>query len=137
MKATICVLLALLGTIAMGQDDRGNRPPRPGGPGGGHQAMPENKTPTSPNPGQTVGLFLNTPDAFNGYTLFAPKHNNVIYLMDNQGRITVTPRIPFSRLNAIPAKYFTYRVAVPPSNRTTSNSSCSRVTLRAISKSPP
>ena len=38
------------------------------------------------NPGQTVGLFLNTPKAFNGYTLFAPKHNTVTYLMDNEGR---------------------------------------------------
>jgi hypothetical protein len=49
--------------------------------------MAENKTPTSPNPGQTVGLFLNTPKAFNGYTLFAPKHNMVTYLMDNQGQV--------------------------------------------------
>ena len=56
------------------------------GENGGRAAMAENKTPTSPNPGQTVGLFLNTPKAFEGYTLFAPKHNNVIYLMDNAGR---------------------------------------------------
>ena len=41
----------------------------------------------SPNPGQTVGLFLNTPKAFTGYTLFAPKHNTVTYLMDNQGQV--------------------------------------------------
>lgn len=59
---------------------------RGGGGGGGREAMPENKTPTSPNPGQTVGLFMNTPKAFDGYTLFAPKHNTVIYLMDNKGR---------------------------------------------------
>ena len=45
------------------------------------------RTPTSPNPGQTVGLFLNTPTAFKGYTLFAPKHNTVTYLMDNQGQV--------------------------------------------------
>ena len=49
--------------------------------------MPENKTPVSPNPGQTVGQFLNTPKAFNGYTLMAPKHNTVTYLIDNQGRV--------------------------------------------------
>ncbi|MGA2496383.1 MAG: aryl-sulfate sulfotransferase [Tepidisphaeraceae bacterium] len=76
-----------------GNDDR---PPRPdsqgqgrndGGGGGGRGAtMPENKLPISPNPGQTVGLFLNTSKAYNGYTLFAPKHNTVTYLMDNQGR---------------------------------------------------
>jgi len=49
--------------------------------------MAENKTPTSPNPGQTIGLFLNTPKACPGYTLFAPKHNTVTYLMDNEGRV--------------------------------------------------
>ncbi len=49
--------------------------------------MEENKTPVSPNPGQTVGLFLNTPQAFAGYTLMAPKHNTVTYLIDNEGRI--------------------------------------------------
>ena len=36
--------------------------------------------------GQTVGLFKNSPKAFPGYTLFAPKHHTLIYLMDNQGR---------------------------------------------------
>ncbi|MCX7428946.1 MAG: SUMF1/EgtB/PvdO family nonheme iron enzyme [Planctomycetia bacterium] len=55
--------------------------------GGGREAMAENRIPISPNPGQTVGLFLNTPKACTGYTLFAPKHNNVIYLMDNAGQI--------------------------------------------------
>ena len=84
-----------------------NRPPRPdgrgssgnqgggggqrggggGGRGGGRAEMAENKTPVSPNPGQTVGLFLSTPKAYNGYTLFAPKHNTVTYLIDNQGRV--------------------------------------------------
>lgn len=63
--------------------------PSGGGAGGdgGREAMAENKTPTSPNPGQTVGLFLNTPKAFAGYTLFAPKHNTVTYLIDNAGRV--------------------------------------------------
>jgi len=35
---------------------------------------------------QTVGLFKNSPKAFPGYTLFAPKHHTLIYLMDNDGR---------------------------------------------------
>jgi len=76
----------------------GGRPPRPDSerrrgddPGQGGQdrgpVMHDNRLPQSPNPGQTVGLFLNTPAAFNGYTLFAPKHNTVIYLMDNAGRV--------------------------------------------------
>ena len=77
-----------------------NRPPRPEGGnrerpeqgrnreggGGGRREMPENKTPISPNPGQTVGLFLSTPKACPGYTLFAPKHNMVTYLMNNAGQ---------------------------------------------------
>ena len=77
--------------------DRDSRPPRPNGQGQGRDGggaggnrgatMSENKLPAAPNPGQTIGLFLNTPKAYNGYTLFAPKHNTVTYLMDNQGRI--------------------------------------------------
>jgi hypothetical protein len=46
-----------------------------------------NRTPASPNPGQTVGLFVGGPKASAGYTLLAPKHNTDTYLMDNQGRI--------------------------------------------------
>jgi formylglycine-generating enzyme required for sulfatase activity len=49
--------------------------------------MAENKTPEGPTPGQTVGLFLNTDQAFDGYTLFAPKHNTMTYLLDNSGQI--------------------------------------------------
>jgi formylglycine-generating enzyme required for sulfatase activity len=61
---------------------------RGGGPGGrGGPAMAENKLPLAPNAGQTVGLYLNTPRAFNGFTLLAPKHNTITYLIDNQGRI--------------------------------------------------
>lgn len=82
--------------------DDANRPPRPqeqaqtadasrsvdaGARASRPQAQAENKTPTSPTPGQTVGLFVNTPNAFTGYTLFAPKHNNITYLLDNAGRI--------------------------------------------------
>lgn len=37
--------------------------------------------------GQTVGLLLNdTTNTFKGYTLFAPKHNTMTYLIDNEGR---------------------------------------------------
>ena len=65
---------------ARGEDQRGR-----GGRGG--PLMAESKLPVSPKPGQTVGLYLNTPRAFDGYTLLAPKHNTVTYLIDNQGRI--------------------------------------------------
>jgi len=49
--------------------------------------MPENKLPVSPNQGQTVGLYQNSSKACPGYTLMAPKHNTVTYLLDNSGRI--------------------------------------------------
>ena len=34
---------------------------------------------------QTVGLFINTSDSYNGYTLFAPITNSTTYLIDNCG----------------------------------------------------
>ena len=37
--------------------------------------------------GRTFGLLINDTRAFNGYTLFAPKHNTMVYLMDNEGRV--------------------------------------------------
>lgn len=46
----------------------------------------ENQRPANPAPGgHTVGLFKNEAQAFPGYTLFAPKHHTMIYLMDNEG----------------------------------------------------
>jgi hypothetical protein len=74
-------------TFAAAQNAGSPQGARQGGGGGGRREMAENKTPTSPNPGQTVGLFLNTPKAFTGYTLMAPKHNMVTYLLDNEGRV--------------------------------------------------
>ena len=44
-------------------------------------------TSTSPGTTNTVGLFLNdTINACAGYTLFAPKHNTMTYLINNEGR---------------------------------------------------
>ena len=36
---------------------------------------------------KTVGLFLNEPEAFGGYTLFNKAWSETIYLIDNQGRV--------------------------------------------------
>ena len=36
---------------------------------------------------KTVGLFLNEPEAFGGYTLFNNVEGSTIYLIDNQGRV--------------------------------------------------
>jgi formylglycine-generating enzyme required for sulfatase activity len=47
-------------------------------------AAPESK-PVDTN--RTVGLFLNEPKACPGYTLFAPKHNHTVYLINNDGQV--------------------------------------------------
>jgi len=75
-----------------GRDGRGGPPPQGGqgqrGGGRGPDAgMAENRIPVSPNPGQTVGVYLNTDRAFAGYTLLAPKHDTTTYLIDNAGRV--------------------------------------------------
>lgn len=36
---------------------------------------------------QTVGLFQNSPAAYNGYTLFAPMVSNITYLINNSGQL--------------------------------------------------
>ena len=36
---------------------------------------------------QTIGLFTNTPEAMNGYTLFAPLADKTTYLIDNCGQM--------------------------------------------------
>ena len=36
---------------------------------------------------QTVGLFLNTPAAYEGYTLFAPRDGPKTYLIDRDGNL--------------------------------------------------
>ena len=39
---------------------------------------------------KTIGLLVNSDDAYEGYTLFAPQVNEFVYLMDNMGRIVHT-----------------------------------------------
>ena len=70
-----------------GPDDRpdqsrGNSSDQRGQVERAHSTAPPNLAPGT----QTVGLFNNSPKAFPGYTLFAPKHHTLIYLMDNEGR---------------------------------------------------
>jgi len=38
----------------------------------------------------TIGLKLNTPDAYNGYTLFTPYYSDLTYLIDNCGEVINT-----------------------------------------------
>ena len=35
---------------------------------------------------RTIGLLSNDTNAYDGFTLFAPKHNTVTYLINNEGR---------------------------------------------------
>ena len=61
-------------------------------------------TPTlDPTPtAKTVGLLLNEPEAFDGYTLFNKRGTKTIYLIDNQGRVVhrweLEARALFARL---------------------------------------
>jgi hypothetical protein len=55
--------------------------------------QPSGNQPPNPAPStvvtvtQQVGLILNTAKSFNGYTLFAPKHNTATYLINNNGQV--------------------------------------------------
>ena len=53
-------------------------------------------------PAKTVGLLLNEPEAFDGYTLFNKRDTKTIYLIDNQGRVVhrweLEARVLFARL---------------------------------------
>jgi len=52
---------------------------------------------------QTVGLFLNDEDSFEGYTLFAPMASTDTFLIDNEGRlINSWTSASRARLSAIP-----------------------------------
>ena len=63
------------------------------GPSGDGQAaptsvpVPDAAATTSTPAAKTVGLFLNEPEAFDGYTLFNKIRSKTIYLIDNQGRV--------------------------------------------------
>ena len=48
---------------------------------------PDPAATTSTPAAKTVGLFLNEPEAFDGYTLFKKIRSRTIYLIDNQGRV--------------------------------------------------
>jgi hypothetical protein len=39
---------------------------------------------------QSVGLFLDTDEAFEGYTLWAPLNHEITYLINNEGRLIHT-----------------------------------------------
>jgi len=68
-----------------GQPSRGT-----GGPDGG-KVEASRKDPPKPNPPQEkVGLILNDPRAFQGYTLIAPMGFKKTYLIDMQGRVVRT-----------------------------------------------
>ncbi|MFX0197557.1 MAG: aryl-sulfate sulfotransferase [Candidatus Hodarchaeota archaeon] len=72
----VCLILLCFSVVSDGQD----KPPKDGDFG-----FIERQ----------IGLILNTPKAYEGYTLFAPKHYTRTYLMDNQGGIINTWDSPY------------------------------------------
>jgi hypothetical protein len=50
---------------------------------------------------QTVGVFFNTPESFNGYTLFSPLSSTNTYLIDNCGHIVNLWQSSFTPGNAV------------------------------------
>jgi hypothetical protein len=85
----VLVVLAALGTPALSQDDA--RPPgvqdKSGPAKGGEGAAKKEKT--NPTPAK-LGLLLNDPKAFQGYTLLAPLDSTSTYLLDMQGKVVQT-----------------------------------------------
>ena len=71
------------------RDDRARTPGRPQtGRGDANRVPGQRESDQFVN--RQIGLILNTPQAWPGYTLFAPKHNLLTYLIDNQGQIINT-----------------------------------------------
>ena len=62
---------------------------------------------------RTVGVFNNTAEAFEGYTLFSPAANNMVYLVDNCGRLVNSWECSAKPGNAIylTTEGFLYRAA--------------------------
>ena len=58
--------------------------------GGGERGAPGQRQEDFGEVQRQVGLIKNTPDAWPGYTLFAPKHFLYTYLMDNKGQVINT-----------------------------------------------
>lgn len=69
--------------------DQGERQ-RPGGGQGGGRRGNTIQADTPREMERQIGLIKNTPQAWPGYTLFAPKHNLLTYLIDNEGQIINT-----------------------------------------------
>ena len=67
--------------------DRGEPPREPRERPETPRAIEGTRTTATAPGGHTVGLFKNDLRACPGYTLFAPKHHTLIYLMDNQGQV--------------------------------------------------
>jgi hypothetical protein len=60
-------------------------------PGGGQQSpAPTATVSVQTSTSQTVGLFLNDPRSYPGYTLIAPKHFTSTYLINNAGQVVHT-----------------------------------------------
>jgi len=94
------LVLALLGSVSAqqrrGRQDQGarqgqrNERPSQGNRRGQRGRGQPGQRESGPSIERQIGLIKNTPQAWPGYTLFAPKHYLLTYLIDNQGQIINT-----------------------------------------------
>src|SRR5438874_13183724 len=61
--------------------------PVSGQPPQGKDQAPKDKEPKAKEPAVKLGLSINDPKAFQGYTLLAPLKGTITYLMDMEGRV--------------------------------------------------
>ena len=65
-------------------------PPNTAGPDGGQPGSPKQNAPSSAKPKVKLGLSINDPRAFRGYTLLNPMNKKTTYLIDMEGRVVKT-----------------------------------------------
>ena len=115
--SAVAILLLVLGIVssraAAKAPQDGGRPGRDAA--GGAQAR-DNRAKDAPPAEAKLGLSINLPKAFRGYTLFNPMNKKTTYLIDTEGRIVKTWK---SEHNSMHAAYLLenghlFRVAASP-----------------------
>ena len=84
------IVLALLGSVSAQQRRDRREPDRRNDRGGQRDARQQGQREIGQSIERQIGLITNTPQAWSGYTLFAPKHYLMTFLIDIQGQILNT-----------------------------------------------
>jgi hypothetical protein len=87
LAAVVAVAIAL--SLALMAQWRAPSPDQSGAPEGGDQAAEASAEPST-QPAVKLGLSINAPEAFQGYTLVAPVKSKKTFLIDMQGRVVRT-----------------------------------------------